>query len=526
MMASPGCRICIPGIIQQALMPMKKIRNKLILIFLIVAFLPLVPLAWIVNQLVNHSYQIGVNPQVEAALKNGVDFSLNLYQLRKNHLGTRVEQIRSALSSSGNGDRERLHRLLPEDDEEWHYLALQWYNTRGKLLRSVNRGEGVPPISPEQLTKLTREHIERIVLANRAENRFSAVVKFPRRAGSGYLVLTAALPESFLKKSDQTLYVYKLYRTLQLSSISIPRQFLYAFIALSFIILVGTVFLATYFSRKITRSLNELAAGTREIGRGNLDYRIRQHSNDEIGELVKHFNQMAQELKAYQERSIYLERMAAWQEIARRLAHEIKNPLTPIQLTVQEMVDQYSGEDREYAQLLSECHTIISEELENLRRLVHEFSEFGRLPKLQLKEGDIHSLIRDVARLYPHREIRLEFADSVPLVEMDEDRIRRVLINLLENAIQADPENHPIIIRTARTEHEVIIELEDRGVGIAPEVLAKIFQPYFSTRKGGAGLGLAITRRMVEEHGGSISVESEVSKGTRFDVRLPLKHRS
>ncbi len=507
-------------------MPMKKIRNKLIFIFLIVAFLPLLPLAWIVNQLVNHSYQIGVNPQVEAALKNGVDFSLNLYQLRKTHLGERVKQILSAYSFPPAGDEEGFRRLLPEDDEEWHYLSLQWYDARGKLLTSVSRG-GVPtPIPSDRFTKLSRENIEQIVLANRAENRFSAVAKLARSAGDGYLVLTAALPESFLKKSDQTLYVYKLYRTLQLSSISIPRQFLYAFIALSFVILFGTVFLATYFSRRITRSLNELAAGTREIGRGNLDYRIRQHSNDEIGELVQHFNRMAQELKEYQQRSIYLERMAAWQEIARRLAHEIKNPLTPIQLTVQEMVDQYPGEDREYARLLAECHTIISEELENLRRLVHEFSEFGRLPKLQLKKGDVHSLIRDVARLYPHREIRLEFADGMPLLEMDEDRIRRVLINLLENAIQADPQNYPIIIRTTVSETEVMIAVEDRGAGIAPEVMEKIFQPYFSTRKSGAGLGLAITRRMVEEHGGNISVESELGKGTCFRVRLPLKHRS
>nr|NIR49760.1 HAMP domain-containing protein [candidate division KSB1 bacterium]NIT72093.1 HAMP domain-containing protein [candidate division KSB1 bacterium]NIX71773.1 HAMP domain-containing protein [candidate division KSB1 bacterium] len=153
--------------------------------------------------------------------------------------------------------------------------------------------------------------------------------------------------------------------------------------SISLVVILITVALAIWISRRVTQPLGELVKGTQELGRGNLDYRIKQQSQDEVGELVQHFNRMTEELKAYQEKTIYLEKMAAWQEIARRLAHEIKNPLTPIQLTAQEMVDQYRGDD-DYAHLLKECSQIINEEVENLRRLVSEFSEFGRLPELNL----------------------------------------------------------------------------------------------------------------------------------------------
>ncbi|MCB0291339.1 MAG: HAMP domain-containing protein, partial [Calditrichaeota bacterium] len=281
-----------------------------------------------------------------------------------------------------------------------------------------------------------------------------------------------------------------------------------------------TVGIAVWLSRRITRPLGALATGTEELGRGNLDYRIAAQGRDEIGELVRHFNRMAGQLQEFQEKTIYLERMAAWQEIARRLAHEIKNPLTPIQLTIQEMVDQYRGEDADYAQLLRECHGIIHEEIENLRRLVREFSDFGRLPELHIQPGDLHQLIREVRALYPKQEIELELAENLPPLPIDEDRIRRVLINLIENALQADPGHHPITIRTRRREGRVEVEVEDRGSGMSAEVAEKIFQPYFTTKKKGVGLGLAITRKMVEEHGGRIAVHSTPGEGSRFVFEL------
>ncbi|MFQ5583854.1 MAG: PAS domain-containing sensor histidine kinase [Calditrichia bacterium] len=236
---------------------------------------------------------------------------------------------------------------------------------------------------------------------------------------------------------------------------------------------------------------------------------------------MRHFNMMAKNLKENQERMIYLEKMAAWQEIARRLAHEIKNPLTPIRLTIQQIVDSDPHSNEEFSKLLNESYQIINEEIGSLHRLVTEFSEFGKMPELNLQKDDLRALIKDVATLYSHRQIQLQLPGNPVEVPFDWDRMKRVFINLLENAVQADPENRPIVITLIKNSGEIQIEVKDNGPGIAEEMLPRIFEPYFSTKKSGVGLGLAITRKMVEEHGGRISVDAAPGQGTCFTIVLP-----
>jgi nitrogen fixation/metabolism regulation signal transduction histidine kinase len=507
---------------------MKKIRTKFILIFVAVVLLPLFPIIWLVNGLVQQSYRIGVNPRVEAALEKGVDYSRELYRIRKIHLletlskTVKPELFREILTGAP-GASEKL--ALLQDTGEWQFLSLRVYDAQGKLLGDISK-KGIAPtvLNGGHFAQAGESPEGRIIITNREKNRFIAIEKRVAADREGYVVLIAALPEEFIRQTDQSLEVYQLYRSLSLSPISIPGSFLFAFVVITLLILIVMIGVAVWLSRRLTNPIGELVEGTREVGRGNLDYRVKQRSNDEIGILVQHFNRMAEELKISQEKTIYLEKMAAWQEIARRLAHEIKNPLTPIQLTVQEMVDQYPGENREYHQLLKECHGIIDEEIENLRRLVREFSDFGRLPEPRFAEGDIHVLIKDIQRLYPHREFQLDLAEGLPPLQMDEDRIRRVLINLIENAAQADPEKHPITIQTRWAVDHVEVSVTDRGSGIPPEMQKKIFEPYFSTQKSGIGLGLAITRKMVEEHGGEIWVESNAGIGSSFTFTLPVKN--
>ncbi len=492
---------------------MTKIRTKLILIFLAIALLPLVPIIWLVNDMVHQSYQIGVNPQVEAALENGVSYSRELYQRNKTRLSETLAETVVNIAQP----------QLPEDSQTWRFLSLQIYDSDGNLLAQKNREGMVPLLNASHFSQLAETAGQKIVFSDRAANRFIALEMRRQNGRKIFVALTAALDENFLKNSQHSLDVYQLYRTLSLSPASIPRKFLYAFLLLSALVVLATVGVAVRLSKRLTQPIGELVKGTQEVGRGNLDYRVAAQNGDEIGELVRHFNRMAGELKDFQEKTIYLEKMAAWQEIARRLAHEIKNPLTPIQLTIQEMVDQYDGSDADYQQLLRECHTIINEEIENLRRLVREFSDFGRLPELQLSEGDLPPVIEDVRKLYPHREIALKIENDIPPLKFDEDRIRRVLINLIENAIQADPSGQPIIISAGKNGNFVEIAVRDRGSGIASDLQQKIFQPYMTTKKQGVGLGLAITRKIVEEHDGTIRVSSAPGKGSVFTVRLPVK---
>ncbi len=491
---------------------MTQIRTKLILIFLGIALLPLLPIIWLVNDLVHQSYHIGVNPQVETALENGVAYSRELYQRYKTELagtltGWRVDPENPA---------------LPPDAPPWQFLSLRLYDPAGQLRAEAARMQELPALNEGHFAQLAESEGGKMVFSDREANRFVALERRTVAGQAGFVALVAALDADFLAKSEQSLQVYQLYRTLALSPAAVPRQFLLAFLLVTAVVVLGTVGIAIRLSRRITGPIGELVRGTQEIGRGNLDYRLQTAQRDEIGTLVQHFNRMAGELKSYQQRTIYLEKMATWQEIARRLAHEIKNPLTPIQLTIQEMVDQYDGSDPEYAQLLRECHGIIHEEIENLRRLVREFSDFGRLPELHLAPGDLHALVREVRKLYPHREIRLNLDRALPTFLFDADRLRQVLINLIENAIQADLGGGPIEIDTRPGPEQVEITVRDHGPGIPPQLREKIFQPYFSTKKSGIGLGLAITRKMVEEHGGEIAVDAAPEGGSVFTIRLPL----
>ncbi len=490
---------------------MKTIRAKLLLLLLAVVLLPFVPIVWLVNDLVHHSYNVGVNPQVAAALESGVGYSRELYQQYKQQLATQLSGIEIDSTSP----------KLPENSSPWRFTSVQIFDENMARQSAVFRDSTViPAIDASHFAQLRDSESAQIIFTDREANAFIAMEK----RGRQFVALTAALDESFLKKSGQSLQIYQLYRTLSLSPAFIPTRFLLAFLLLSAVIIAGTVGVAYWLSRRISEPIADLVKGTQEIGRGNLDYQIPQRSTDELGELVQYFNRMSGELKEYQQRTIYLEKMAAWQEIARRLAHEIKNPLTPIQLTIQEMVDQYDGSDPEYAQLLRECHGIIGEEIENLRRLVREFSDFGRMPEPNFSETNLNLLISDVVKLYPHHTILLDLSPEIPPLQLDEDRIRRVLINLIENAIQSGAGENPVEIFTAKTNDFIELTVRDHGGGIPEKIREKIFEPYFTTKKSGVGLGLAITRKMVEEHGGAIHVDSKPGKGTTFTIRLPIQH--
>jgi two-component system, NtrC family, nitrogen regulation sensor histidine kinase NtrY len=226
---------------------------------------------------------------------------------------------------------------------------------------------------------------------------------------------------------------------------------------------------------------------------------------------------------------IRAQKVAAWREVARRLAHEIKNPLTPIQLCAQRLQRQFSGAPEPVRSLVDECTTTIVGEVDSLKALVDEFSQFARMPAPRRVLTDLHDLLRGTLTLYEglFKDIRIEtlFALSLPPVRLDPDQVRRVVINLLDNAIEALGQHGQIVLET---QHEagtptVRLVVADNGPGIPPEERDKLFMPYYSTKKRGSGLGLAIVRRIVAEHGGTIEVGENVPRGTRFTIELPVE---
>jgi len=229
-----------------------------------------------------------------------------------------------------------------------------------------------------------------------------------------------------------------------------------------------------------------------------------------------------------------VERMEAWREVARRIAHEIKNPLTPIQLSAERLRRQLGALSDGDAKLLDECtHTIIGE-VEDLKRLVNEFSAFARMPQLNPAPGDLNALADETVNNFREAhhgvEFKLELEASFPRIAIDREALKRALVNLLDNAVAAvtsgsrNGEAPQIAVRTAldRASGVATLEVADNGPGIDPRLRTRIFEPYFSTRKEGTGLGLAIVSTIVTDHHGFVRVRGNEPHGSRFVLEFPI----
>jgi len=225
---------------------------------------------------------------------------------------------------------------------------------------------------------------------------------------------------------------------------------------------------------------------------------------------------------------IRAQRAAAWREVARRIAHEIKNPLTPIQLSAQRLQKRYADRFGEDGKIFEECTNTIIRQVEGMKNLVNEFSQFARMPAANLVFSDLNHIVREVIAFYQqaHRSTPFTFEEdpSLPRLLLDPDQIRRVLINLLDNAMDAAEQGRPIVLATRYDPflRIVVLEVIDQGSGISKEMRERIFEPYTSTKKGGTGLGLAIVKTIVADHNGYIRVRDNKPQGTRFVLEFPI----
>jgi nitrogen fixation/metabolism regulation signal transduction histidine kinase len=284
-------------------------------------------------------------------------------------------------------------------------------------------------------------------------------------------------------------------------------------------------------SRRIARPVRELADGARRIAAGQRPGAVSAAAGDEIGELAAAFNAMGEDLDASRARLVQVERVAAWREMARRLAHELKNPLFPIQLSIETLrraADQEGGQaggESGFARLFRESSDTILDELRALRRIVDEFSEFARLPRPRFVPTDLNELVGQTLALYKARAGEVDFETALdpllPLVPVDRDLLARALGNLVANALDAMPDGGRLLLRTALAAGEVRLCVEDSGPGLDLEQQRRLFTPYLTTKRGGTGLGLAIVQGIATDHGGRVEVRSEPGHGSGFTLVLP-----
>lgn len=304
-------------------------------------------------------------------------------------------------------------------------------------------------------------------------------------------------------------------------------------VALAFALLVAGL-LALLVAPPLTRPLAELAEAAERIARGERDVRVKGGAGGELGALERAFARMSAELAEAEKRVRRAERVAAWRDIARQMAHEIKNPLTPIRMAVEMLRKARDRDLPDFGALFEEETKIVLDEVERLRRLVEDFSRFARAPRPRPEELAVEEVAQHVVDLHAGDEVPVTLVreQRVGTIRADRDQLTQVLVNLVANGCHAAKEraqtepsrgSAAVTVRTLTAGPDTArIVVEDNGAGIAPEVMERLFEPYVTNKRGGTGLGLAVASRIVTDHGGSLSAESG-AWGTRFTVDLPRK---
>jgi two-component system, NtrC family, nitrogen regulation sensor histidine kinase NtrY len=299
--------------------------------------------------------------------------------------------------------------------------------------------------------------------------------------------------------------------------------------------LLVVLLVSLWVAARITRPVRELAEGAREVAAGRWETRIDVRSLDEIGQLGIAFNDMTRTLASQRDRLLQTERVAAWRELARRLAHELRNPLFPLQITVENLQRAKQLDAKQFLEVFNESTATLKVELANLNAIVGRFSDFSKMQAPVFTRLDVNEALRNIIRLFEPQfnvvgkpTITAEYflTESLPEIDADPVLLHRAFQNLVLNALDVMPAGGALTLRTSERGASVLIEISDSGAGLTAEECARLFTPYYTTKQQGTGLGLAIVQSIVSDHHGTISVSSEEGHGTTFRIELPKRQAS
>jgi nitrogen fixation/metabolism regulation signal transduction histidine kinase len=287
--------------------------------------------------------------------------------------------------------------------------------------------------------------------------------------------------------------------------------------------------LSLWIAARVSRPIEQLARAAEDVASGHWDAQVPVRGRDEVSVLARSFNHMTEQLSSQRERLVQSERVAAWRELARRLAHELKNPLFPLQLTVENLVRARNLSAAEFDEVFAESTRTLSMEIANLKTIIGRFSDFSKMPKPELERVDAKDIVERVRSLYANAgsqaEMNIKFkievdSEAMPLL-VDPELLHRALSNLVLNAIDAMPDGGTLTFAARLRGSMIEMCVADTGEGLTPEECERLFTPYYTTKQHGTGLGLAIVQSVVADHAGTIAVESRAGGGAEFIITLP-----
>jgi two-component system nitrogen regulation sensor histidine kinase NtrY len=491
-----------------------RIRRRLALAIVLTALIPVCAAIWLSRSMLRQSSARIFLPEIGQRLSQSLELYQELAGAVKSRMRSNTEAIAAAPSlrdALAAHDTEALSAALRTELVRYPDLVSLVVRDESELdLATVDRGH---PLDPDTELSLQVSHV------------------LPGDASLEAVFATARARFEQLEEMGRFVEAYS--RVAERRDAD-EKTYVYAFAALLGITIVAAIGVGSSLARGVSRRLASLCDATEQVGAGDLSLRVSVSGNDEISDLARAFNHMLEEVQTNRGRIEYLQQLATWQGMARRLAHEIKNPLTPIQLAVQEIHQRYTGTDVAYRQVVNTTLEVVEAEVGTLRRLVTEFSDFARLPKAKLSRDDLYEFLaaeRGQRELTADQAAAAQVRFEIPElgrapVRLDRQMFRRVLINLINNAVQATRAvvgERLIRISAAPAQGRWLrLHVDDNGVGIPEALRPRIFDPYVTHTEGGTGLGLAIVKKVVIEHGGAIDVGASPLGGARITIALPL----
>ncbi len=455
-----------------------------------------------------------------------------------------IDQVGKVAANFAAGEaaaRDRSVQKALDAHLEWVALTKQLHAEVASLLARVPAIAGADPQAP--LTTLLAEQRQLMSIRLRAPggHEVAYAERTPPPATTPYLVVhplaggatlevTFAIPDHLQRDYQELADALDVARKVAQARTGLPSGYTTAFLALVGTAALAVVVLGVFAANRVTRRIAALVEVARSVSRGDAEARAHLRGRDEMAELGVAFDTMLDDLGRQRGEIEYLQRIGAWQDVARRLAHEIKNPLTPIQLAVQQCVSTYGGDDPRFKRLLADTGEIVEEEIAGLRRLVDTFRTLGQLPRVEAAPVPLAEIVEELS-LDPALGERLVVRppDRPILLRADKLLLKRVLANLVENGVHAGQEAGKkgavtVSWSTAAGARQATITVDDEGKGVAADARERVFEPYVTTKATGTGLGLAIAKKIALEHGGTLEVAptSAPSGGARFVLTVPL----